>query len=112
MSQFAPVCIVVGRVCEAIDVDVVTLGMVDLAHARVQLVVGNATPVRRLLVVDWLTTLHRRRRARPTSVGVHVHAVGITSAVVTGAVSWRRSVWAVTVRTLKCVENKHVRSNF
>ena len=32
MSQFAPVCIVVGRVCEAIDVDVVTLSVVDLAH--------------------------------------------------------------------------------
>ena len=102
----------VGGVCEAIDIDVVTLSVVDLAHTRVQLVVGNATPVRRLLVVYWLATLQRRRRARPASVGVHVHTVGITSAVVTGAISWWRSVWAVTVRTLKCVEIKYFGSSF
>lgn len=110
MSCLVPVCIVVGGVCEAIDVDVVVLGVVDLAHAGVQLVVGNAAPVRWFLVVYRLTNLQQRRRARPASVGVHVHAVRISSAVVTGAVSWRRSVWAVTVRTLKYGMIKHVRS--
>lgn len=100
LAEAKSVCIVVGGVCEAIDVNVVVLGVVDLAHAGVQLVVGNAAPVRWFLVVYRLTNLQQRRRARPASVGVHVHAVRISSAVVTGAVSWRRSVWAVTVRTL------------
>ena len=50
-TQTESVIVVVWRICEPIDYDGVVLGVVDLPHPAVELVVGDAAPVFRLLVI-------------------------------------------------------------
>jgi len=49
LSQAEPVVVLVGGIGESVNDDGVVVGMVDLAHPRVQLVVGDRGPVGRLL---------------------------------------------------------------
>ena len=49
-TQTEPVIVIIWRVCEAVNNDGVVESMVDLPHPAVQLVVGDAAPVLRLLV--------------------------------------------------------------
>jgi hypothetical protein len=49
LAKAEPVIILVGRIGESVNDDGVVVGMVHLAHPRVQLVVGYGGPVHGLL---------------------------------------------------------------
>ena len=81
----------VGVICwigEAVNVNIIALSMIDLTNPGVQLVIGDAAPVRRLLVVNGLGTVEVSVCPR---IRIHLHAIGVHSAIVPWAVGrWRR----------------------